>query len=330
MSRRKQQHLPGIEPGVGPIEIEIPTMNWEQIGGDMDPGTYGGTIATADGKSIELINIQPVREYVGDKEAKDVGFPFWTKVAYFNLADLDLNNDDVKSALNTIDMSLETLEADFTPEQRAIVIAEALLDYGRGDEGPSGWSGDIDIPDAVKWSSGKVAGAEYLADEDEEFRDEVLGYGEIKTALEEKVNEMADRTKRWPWSTPGDQMLSDVEAAGFDPETVVSIAEFGEAVAVNGDSTDEAMNAVEAKLEADGYEYTNYGGRIPNSEAEVSAEHVVDAVARDLGREREDVEKAAESLDWWQDNIPWGTSGYGSVWAKRKTDVEERRRARRR
>ena len=57
------------------LEITIPKMGWEQIGGDMDPGTYGGTIATGDGRAIELIKIQPVREHVGDSEA-----PTWTSV----------------------------------------------------------------------------------------------------------------------------------------------------------------------------------------------------------------------------------------------------------
>ena len=71
-------------------------------------------------------------------------------------------------------MSEETLEKDFTPTQRAVVIAEALLDYGHGDEGPAGWSADIGIPDGVKWWTGKVAGSEYLADEDDEFRNEIL------------------------------------------------------------------------------------------------------------------------------------------------------------
>lgn len=174
-SRRRQQHLPGIEPGdPQDIEIVIPTMGWEQIGGDMNPGTYGGIIATGDGDALELIEIQPVREHVGDEEAKDVGFPFWTKEAYFNLADLDPTSKDAKSALDSIGMSLETLEEDFTPEARAIVIAEALLGWGRGDEGPAGWSGDINIPEQVKWSSGKIAGPEYLADEDDEFVREVL------------------------------------------------------------------------------------------------------------------------------------------------------------
>jgi hypothetical protein len=154
------------------IEIEIPTMDWEQIGGDNDPGTYGGTIAIGDGHILELIEIQPVREHVGDEEAKDVGFPFWTKVASFDAADLDPNSRDVKSALNSIGM--DTLEADFSPTQRAVVIAEAMLDYGHADEGPAGWSADIGIPDKVKWSGGRVAGAEYLADEDEAFLREVL------------------------------------------------------------------------------------------------------------------------------------------------------------
>jgi hypothetical protein len=158
------------------LEITIPTMDWEQIGGDMDPGTYGGTIATADGRSIELIKIQPVREYVGDKEAAEVGFPFWTRESSFDIDDLDPNNRDVQRALDSIGMSLETLKEDFTPTQRAMVIAEALMDHGRADEGPSGWSGDIGIPDKVKWWSGKIAGPEYIADEDEEFlREVVLG-----------------------------------------------------------------------------------------------------------------------------------------------------------
>jgi len=156
------------------LKIIIPTMDWEQIGGDMDPGTYGGTIATGDGHTIELIKIQPVREHVGDKEAAEVGFPFWTREASFYASDLDPSNEDVKGALQYIGMDLDTLEADFTPTQRAMVISEALLDYGRADEGPAGWSGDIGIPDKVKWWGGKIAGSEYIADEDEAFVREVL------------------------------------------------------------------------------------------------------------------------------------------------------------
>src|SRR5208282_5182521 len=66
----------------------------------------------------------------------------------------------------------------------------------------------------VKWSSGKVAGAEYLADEDDAFRDDVLGYGEIKTALEEEVERLADESSAGAWSTAGDQMEGEGGAGG--------------------------------------------------------------------------------------------------------------------
>ncbi len=302
------------------MEITIPTMEWQQIGGDMDPGASGGTIAAADGHAVELIQIQPVREYVGDKEAAEVGFPFWTRVAYFDANDLSVESRDVKSALDSIGMDLETLEADYTPEQRALVIAEALLGYGRADEGPSGWSKDLDLPEKVKWWGDKVAGAEYISDEDEAFRNDVLGHDEIRTAIEEVVERMADESSATGWSTIGDQVRYDLESEGFDPETAVGIAEFGDAVAVNGDlETEKTMAGVEGELEAEGYEDTDKGGRIPSDDGYASAEHVISAVAQELGRSEEEVEEAAKGLDWWQEEIPWGTSGYSSVWAKRKS-----------
>jgi hypothetical protein len=340
--KRPQLPLPGIKPGVGPIDIEIPTMDWEQIGGDIDPGAYGGIIATADGRAIELIKIQPVREYVGD-EAKDVGFPFWTRVAHFDADDLALDSRDVRSALDSIGMDLETLEADYTPAQRAMVIAEALLGYGRGDEGESGWSKDIGIPDKVKWWSGKIAGAEYLSDEDQAFRDDVLGHDEIRQALEEEAERLADISAAEAWSTAGDQLVSDMEADGYDPESIVVIGEFGDGVAVNGDVlvdqgwekalglkhephpqlwSDVGVRGLEGWLEKSGFELTKFGGRVPTEEGYAYGEHVVDAVAKRLDVSRDDVESVAKSVDWFQDEIPWGTSGDTQTWAKRRAGAE--------
>lgn len=316
----------------GGLEITIPTMDWEQIGGDMDPGTYGGTIATGDGHTIELLKIQPVREHVGDKEAADVGFPFWTRGASFDASDLDPSDKDVKSALDSIGMELDTLEADFTPTQRALVIAEALLDYGRADEGPAGWSGDIGIPDKVKWSSGKVAGPEYLADEDEAFRDEVLGWGDIKTALEEQAERLADVSAAEAWSTAGDQMMSDLEDDGYDPKSIVVLAEFGDATAVNGDITDKTVAGVEGELESEGYEYVDKaGGRVPSEEAFAHADSVIEATAEELDLSEDEVAECARALDWWQEEIPRGTSGRTYVWAKKAgAEIAERRQPRRR
>lgn len=311
-----------------PMEVTIPTMDWEQVDGDIDPGAYGATIARADGNYIELLKIQPVREYVGDDEAREVGFPFWTREASYDASDLDPSNDDVKGALQYIGLDEGGLR-DLTPTQRALTIATALLDYGHGaEEGPSGWSEDV-IHQPVKWQSGEVAGAEYLADEDDAFRNEVLGYDDIRTALEEMVERMADQSGAQAWSTLGDQILDDLSEAGFDAESAVAVAGFGDEVAVNGEiETEKSLAGVESELESEGYELTELGGRIPSYEAGVSAEHVVRAVAKNLGRSEEDVEAAAKGLDWWGDTVTWSTSGDGSVWAKRKGGAAEPRRAR--
>lgn len=151
------------------MEIRIGKHGWVQVGGDMNPGTYGGTIAKADGRAIELRKIMPVREYVGDKEAVGLGFPFWTREGYFDLSDLQLSQKEVKSARDFAGLTDVVLE-DLHPESRAMAIAEALLDYGRGNEGPSGWAKDV-VPGQVKWwGSKKAQGWRYLADEDRKFR----------------------------------------------------------------------------------------------------------------------------------------------------------------
>jgi hypothetical protein len=165
----------------GTLEITIPKMPmWEQVGGDMNPGAHGAILARSDGGSLEMLEIQPVRDNVGDDEARDVGFPFWTREASYDLDDLSTDRKEVQDALESIDMELDTLRDEFTPTQRAMVIAQALFGYGAGaDEGQAGWSDDV-VPDEVKWMEGKVAGPEYLADDDDEFiRDVLLGDLEI-------------------------------------------------------------------------------------------------------------------------------------------------------
>jgi hypothetical protein len=327
---RRQPSLPGFPDIPEKLEIRIPTMPWEQIGGDMDPGAYGGLIATADGDHIELLEIQPVAEYVGNREAADVGFPFWTKEAWFDLEDLDPKNEDVKSALASsgFDEGEQKiwLEEEATPEQRALVIAESLLRYGRGDEGPSGWSSDL--PDhEVKWNSGKIATIpDYLADEDESFRDDVLGYSDIRSSLETKVEEMANQSSAQAWSTVGDQAANDAEKDGFDPESLVGVAEFGEAVAVNGDiETDKTMEGVEADLEKEGYELTDVGGKVPAQEGYADPEAVIRAVAREMKLDEDVVEEAAKGIDWWPksggEEIASSTSGWANVWGKKNPDA---------
>jgi hypothetical protein len=155
------------------MEIRIETFGWRQISGDMNPGAHGGLIATGNGQAIELIQIQPTMEYIGEGEALDLGFPFWSKEAYFDISDLDPdgpNAKEVASAMSTVGLSREDLEVS-TPAVRALMLAEALVAYGRGDEGPAGYAKDI-IGDrrVLWWGSKRPTGWRYLEDEDREFR----------------------------------------------------------------------------------------------------------------------------------------------------------------
>ncbi len=322
-----------------PMKIEIPDMPmWEQIGGDMDPGTYGGTLARSDGDALELLKIQPVREYVGAGEAAEVGFPFWTREGWYDLNDLDPSRDDVKGALQMIDMSDDKLEADFTPEQRALVIAEALLDYGSGvDEGPSGWSSNIYADDEVKWQSGEVQTiGDALAEEDQEFRDEVLGWGEIKEKLEEAVQAMVNESAAQGWSQVDDRTMIDLDAQGFEGQSAFAIADFGDAIAVNTELTlapswakelgiesedrvliwsEIGTRELESWLEKNGYNVTDRGGAVPETEGYAYADQVIQRVARNYSKET--VNAVAETFDWWQEEIPGSTDGYVTVWAKK-------------
>lgn len=142
---------------------------WYQIGGDMTPEKHGGLIAKRDGTSIELIEIQPVREYVGDREALEVGFPFWSKTAYYDARELDPERGEVRTALRDMDIKLN----DIAGPNQDMAIAEVLMRHGyQVEEGPGGWAKDVlGKRKVVWWASGKKAiGWKYLADEDREFK----------------------------------------------------------------------------------------------------------------------------------------------------------------
>ncbi len=147
---------------------KIPKMDPTQIGGDCDPATHGAIIARADGLTIDLTEIQPVRACVGDREAQDVGFPFWTRTATYWADDLDTDNADVKAALESSGIDL----SDVRPELLTVTIAQACLSYGLGvDEGPAGWAKDILPRERVQWwTSIRPNGWRFLACEDVEFR----------------------------------------------------------------------------------------------------------------------------------------------------------------
>ena len=139
----------------------------------------------------------------------------------------------------------------------------------------------------------------------------------------------------------------DLEDAGFDPDSIVIEANFGDAIAVNEDvlvgpewagilgvRANELWSEVGTQkltdwLDTNGYEYLDKsGGRVPSAEGYAYAEHVIRAVAKELDRPIEQVEEAAESIDGWREEIPGSSSGMTYVWAKRKegTETKEARR----
>jgi hypothetical protein len=368
---KRQPSLPGFPDIPEKAEIEIPDMpQWEQIDGDMSPGAYGGTIARTDtsslGKQIELLKIQPVREHVGDKDAVEVGFPFWTREASYTIEDLT-SEENIKNVFSFIGMDHDQFE-ELTPTQRALTVASALMDYGTNvDEGPAGWSSDLPNFE-VKWSSGETANLrKYLEDEDDEFKNDVLGYDEIRSNIEAEVQKMVDESGAQGWSQLGDQLMMDLDDAGYDGNSAWVIAAFGNEpmIAVNTDTTYSADFAkelgvpstknnvyiwsetgtreLEAWLEKQGYEVVHrFGGDVPSTEGYAVARFVIQAVAREMDLDEDVVQDAAKGIDWWpadrghgDQEIPGSTDGDTTVWAKKvrsdeDEEVEERRSPRRR
>jgi hypothetical protein len=141
---------------------------YRQIGGDMNPSQHGAIVARFDGDAVDIFEIEPVRAYVGDRDALQVGFPFWSREAYYDPEDLDPARTEVQRALESHGLNLD----DIPKEHRALTIAECLLRYGSGvDQGPGGWAKDV-LGDkrVLWWGTKRPRGWRYLADEDREFR----------------------------------------------------------------------------------------------------------------------------------------------------------------
>ena len=157
------------------MEIKLEKFAWKQIGGDINPSSYGATIARCDGTTIDVRMIQPTRECVGDRKACAVGFPFWSVDGCYTSDDLRIDRNEVISATNYVGLTDEIL-LDLNPVERAIAIADALVSYGAGaDEGLYGWARDV-VPGRVQWwASDRPAGWRFLSDEDREFRQLLKG-----------------------------------------------------------------------------------------------------------------------------------------------------------
>jgi hypothetical protein len=141
---------------------------WVQVDGDVSIDTHGGILARYNGTSIELHEILPVVEYVGEREAVsgEDPFPFWTRESYWDASDLE--TDKIEPALRACGTDPE-----LWPELCALEKVLAMHRYGhRVDEGECGWARDVFPAKAYYWCrQGKrpVSGA-YFDGADREFR----------------------------------------------------------------------------------------------------------------------------------------------------------------
>lgn len=152
---------------------------------------------------------------------------------------------------------------------------------------------------------------------------------EIKNALEAEAEVDADRDACAAISTLGDQALMDLEEMGYDDQSAVAISETWTAVAVNGDVlthkggkaklwSEVGTGELVAQLCADGFETVDrLGGEWPGGvEIELSSEHIIRYVARELGVPEERVERVAEQLGWGELVYRTSDNVDTTVWAK--------------
>lgn len=162
---------------------QIAPHEWRQIGGDVNPGRYGAVVARFDGEAVDIFEIQPVLEHESNEGAAEVGFPFWSRAAYYDADQLQVGAAGVDEALRSC--GLEKMPTNLIVKEAAaedplplkLAIAECLLRYGHGvDEGPSGWGSDV-LPDEPVhwWAEEEPKGQDYFNEDDADFRREVLG-----------------------------------------------------------------------------------------------------------------------------------------------------------
>lgn len=110
------------------------------------------------------------------------------------------------------------------------------------------------------------------------------GPAEIYTGV---VQQTANANAAMAWSTPGDQDIQQIaQQYGIDPDQVRAnlriIADFGDAMAVNGDPNGDPNT--------DGYaELPDFGGRIPTTEEEVDVDNAIQHTADRTNLSAEDV-----------------------------------------
>lgn len=202
-------------------------------------------------------------------------------------------------------------------------------------------------PEVAVFADGKVIehwrlgrGLKYVLVEDEglsgdvESEDDEDEFEIDESIVEDAIQFFADDSAAQGWSF------------NEDNEKIV-VAQFGDAVAVNGDTlidgfwekelklpaskhpklwSDVGLQKFDAWLRKHDWEETNDGGDVPTDEQEISVEHVARYIARENGLDEGKVEEYLEKKhSRGRNELYWSASGYTTVYRQ----AEERPRLRR-
>lgn len=308
---------------------------WEEVGtiGDKSFEVYGGGIVSKDRTGAyppELEYVEPPPEELEFGDSKAI----WT--IYRVVLDPEVPNwGEIEDVARSHDQDVEELRAAFEsddPMQRAWAYETWAGHYG--------WHEFDSYPLSLT-----------CAEMNKRYDTDLDCYGVIHEALEKEIQNMIDESAAQGASYLGDQDMMDLEDAGYDDQSAWSIAEFGDAVAVNSETTfgpdlarligvenprgifiwsDVGTRELVSWLKSEGYEETDRGGQVPDTEGYATARFVIERVARELNEPIERIAEAAAALDDWPVDrghgdmeIPGSSSGYVTVWAKPLEREEE-------
>jgi len=78
----------GFADADGPVLVVARSL-FRQCSGDVNPITYGGTFWRPSGDhGVEIVRLQPVSVYVGEREAAELEGPFWLQSTYVDRSDI--------------------------------------------------------------------------------------------------------------------------------------------------------------------------------------------------------------------------------------------------
>ena len=166
--------------------VEIPETDWHAPWGSTTgdvPGDQDLFLVRSSEDNVEVLRIQAVRHWIGDEEAAERGFPYWTQDYWYEVSDLELH-DELQDMIERADVSPTDANeyAGWGPLERALLLAEIYSMAGgvRPDEGESGFSDDVlpeedELSDEFKKEYKIGTDEDHWVAADEEFRVDVLG-----------------------------------------------------------------------------------------------------------------------------------------------------------